>query len=64
MRGLRTDRTATVIVGIGFTQNLLRGHYELWIDLPRHLRVAGAFTELMHAIQPPARRGPLCPSPR
>jgi transposase, IS6 family len=51
MRGLRTDRTATVIItGIGFIQNLRRGHYELGVDLPRHLRVAGAFTELMHAI--------------
>jgi transposase-like protein len=34
MRGLRTDRTATVIItGIGFIQNLRRGHYELGIDL-------------------------------
>jgi hypothetical protein len=31
-------------------QNLRRGHYELGIDLPRHLRGAVAFTELMHAI--------------
>jgi transposase, IS6 family len=51
MRGLRTDPTATVIItGIGFMQNLRRGHYELGVDLPRHLRVAGAFTELMNAI--------------
>ncbi len=51
MRGLRTDRTATVIItGIGFMQNLRRGHYELGVDLPRHLRVAGAFTELIQAI--------------
>jgi IS6 family transposase len=51
MRGLRTDRTPTVIIaGIGFLQNLRRGHYELGMDLPRHPRVAGAFTELMHAI--------------
>jgi transposase-like protein len=51
MRGLRTDRTATVIItGIGFMQNLRRGHYELGADLPPHLRVAGAVAELMHAI--------------
>ena len=36
MRGLRTDRTATVIIsGIAFMQSLRRGHYELGIDLPR-----------------------------
>jgi transposase-like protein len=51
MRGLRTNRTATVIIyGIGFMQNLRRGHYELAVDLPRHLRVADAFTELTRAI--------------
>jgi IS6 family transposase len=34
MRGLRTDRTATVIItGISFVQNLRRGHYELGADL-------------------------------
>ena len=31
MRGLRTDRTAQVIIaGHAFIQNLGRGHYELW----------------------------------
>jgi IS1 family transposase len=51
MRGLWTDRTVTVIItGIGFMQNLRRGNYELGVHLPRHLRVASAFTELMHAI--------------
>ncbi len=51
MRGLRTNRTASVIItGIGLMQNLRREHYELGVDLPHHLRVAGAFTELMHAI--------------
>jgi transposase, IS6 family len=51
MRGLRTDRTAAVIIaGLAFVQNLRRGHYELGVDLPRHLCVAAAFTELMHAI--------------
>ena len=33
MRGLKTDRTATVIIaGHAFIQNLRRGHYELGID--------------------------------
>ena len=35
MRGLRTDRTAQVIIaGLAFVQNLRRGHYELGIDSP------------------------------
>ena len=47
MRGLRTDRTAQVIIaGHAFMQNLRRGHYELATDTPRPLRVAAAFTEL------------------
>ena len=51
MRGLRTDRTAHVIVsGLAFVQNLRRGHYELAVDTPRPLRVAAAFTELAQAI--------------
>jgi transposase-like protein len=51
MRGLRTDRTATVIIaGLAFLQNLCRGHYELAVDLPSPLRVAAAFTELARTI--------------
>ena len=50
MRWLRTDRAATLITGVGFMQNLRRGHQELGVDLPRHLRVAGAFSELMREI--------------
>jgi len=35
MRGLRTDRTATVIIrGLAFLQNLRRGHYELATETP------------------------------
>ena len=35
MRGLRTDRTAQVIIaGHAFLQNLRRGHYELGLDVP------------------------------
>ncbi len=35
MRGLRTDRTAQVIItGHAFVQNLCRAHYELGLDVP------------------------------
>jgi transposase-like protein len=51
MRGLRTDRTAQVIIaGHAFMQNLRRGHYELATDAPAAQRVAAAFTELAQAI--------------
>ena len=51
MRGLRTDRTAQVIIaGHAFLQNLRRGHYELALDVPIRLRAAAAFTELARAI--------------
>jgi transposase-like protein len=51
MRGLRTDRTAQVIIaGHGFMQNLRRGFYEFGLDAPAGLRVAAAFTELARAI--------------
>jgi IS6 family transposase len=48
MRGLKTDRTASVIIrGHAFMQNLRRGHYELGVDArSRHLRCAAAFDEL------------------
>jgi IS6 family transposase len=52
MRGLRTDRTATVVIrGHAFVQDLRRGHYELGVEA-RHdrLRVAAAFEELTEAI--------------
>ena len=52
MRGLRTDRTATVVIsGHAFVQNLRRGHYELGVEA-RHdrLRVAAAFDELITPI--------------
>jgi len=51
MRGLRTDRTAQVVVaGHAFLQNLRRGHYELGIDARPALRVAAAFTQLAEPI--------------
>jgi transposase-like protein len=51
MRGLRNDRTASVVVtGLAFMQNLRRGHYELATETLRPLRVAAAFTELASAI--------------
>jgi hypothetical protein len=51
MRGLRTDRSAQVIVsGLAFLQNLRRDHHELATETPRPLRIAAAFTELAVAI--------------
>jgi transposase-like protein len=51
MRGLRTDRTAAIIItGLAFTQNVRRGHYELGTEATRLLRVATAFGELARAI--------------
>jgi transposase-like protein len=51
MRGLRTDKTARVIIaGHVFVQNLRRGRYELSLDIPPVRRVAAAFTELAQAI--------------
>jgi transposase-like protein len=51
MRGLRTDRTADVIVtGLAFMQNPRRGHYELATEAIGPRRLAAAFTELATAI--------------
>jgi transposase-like protein len=51
MRGLRTHRTAQVIIaGHAFVQNIRRGHYELGADAPATTRVSEAFTELTRAI--------------
>ena len=52
MRGLKIDRTASVIIrGHAFVQNVRRGHYELGVEA-RHeqLRVAAAFDELATCI--------------
>jgi IS6 family transposase len=51
MRGLKTDRTASVIIrGHAFIQNLRRGHYELGAASHQHLRIATAFQELTETI--------------
>jgi hypothetical protein len=47
---LKQDRSARVIVGHAFVQNLRRGHYELAVDGPVSRRVAVAFDELTLAI--------------
>jgi IS6 family transposase len=48
MRGLKTDRTASVIIrGHAFVQHIRRGHYELGAEVRHvHLRVAAALHEL------------------
>ena len=52
MRGLKTDRTARVIIGRhAFLQNLRRGHYELGAEARNcHRLVAAAFDELAAAV--------------
>ena len=47
MRGLKRDRTASVVIrGNAFIQNLRRGHYELGLDARPGLTLAAAFDEL------------------
>jgi IS6 family transposase len=51
MRGLKTDRTASVVIrGHAFVQNLRRGHHELAVDAPPVFRLATACDELRPAI--------------
>jgi transposase-like protein len=51
MRGLKTKRTASVVIrGHGFIQNLRRGPYGLGVDAAPALRLATAFEELRLAI--------------
>ena len=52
MRGLKTDRTASIVVrGHAFVKNIRRGHHELGTQA-RHeqLRVAAALDEIAAAI--------------
>jgi len=47
MRGLKRDRTASVVIrGHAFIQNLRGGHYELGMDARLGLTLAAAFDEL------------------
>ena len=52
MRGLRTDRTASIVIrGHAFVQNVRRGHYEFGAEAENeHLRLAAAFDELAEVI--------------
>ena len=52
MRGLQTDRTATIVNrGHAFVQNLRRGHYELGVHAFNDQdRVAAAFDDIAQAI--------------
>ncbi len=51
MRGLKQDRSASVIIGgHAFVQNVRRGHYELAVEEGVNQRVAVAFEELALAI--------------
>src|ERR1035437_9441664 len=47
MRGLKRDRSASVIIeGHAFIQNVRRGHYELGVDALPGMTIAAAFDEL------------------
>ena len=47
MRGLKQDRSASVVIaGHAFVQNLRRGHFELAVEEPGNRRLAIAFAEL------------------
>ena len=51
MRGLRTEKTAQVVIaGHAFMQNMRRGYYELAVDASPATWVAAAFTEIALAI--------------
>jgi len=51
MRGLKRDRTATVIIaGHAFMQNLRRNHNELGVHALAGLTVAAAFDELARVV--------------
>jgi transposase-like protein len=51
MRGVKTDRTASVVIrGHAFVQNLRRGHYELGVETAPVLGLATAFDALQLAI--------------
>ncbi len=51
MRGLKRDRTASVVIrGHAFIQNLQRGHYELGVDALPGMTVAAAFNELERVV--------------
>ena len=63
VRGLRTDRSAQVIIAIhAFTQNLRRAHYELATDLPVADRAPAVFTKLPRRSD--RNRGPVHPRAR
>jgi transposase, IS6 family len=51
MRGLKRDRTASVVIrGHALMQNIRRGYHALGADARTHRRVAVAFTELASTI--------------
>jgi len=52
MRGLKTDRTASVVIrGHALVQNIRRGHYELSSDSGSSCRLEAAFAELRSTLQ-------------
>jgi hypothetical protein len=44
------SRAQIIIAGLGFMQNLRRGHHEFGVDTAQPLKLATAFAELAQAI--------------
>ena len=52
MRGLKTDRTASVVIrGHAFVQNIRRGHYQFDHDTGPTTRLEAAFNELRSTLK-------------
>ena len=52
MRGLKTDRTASVVIrGHAFVQNIRRGHYQFDHDTGPATRLQAAFNELLPTLR-------------
>ena len=64
MRGLKQDRTASVVIrGHAFIQNLRRGHYELGVGARPGLTLAAAFDELVQLVWTANLTGTIEPVP-
>ena len=50
MHGLKRHRSARILAGHAFVQNLRRGRYELATDVPACHRIREAFNQLAMAI--------------
>ena len=52
MRGLKTDRTTSVVIrGLALMQNMRRGHYQFDHDIDPNTRAEAAFDDLRSALE-------------